>query len=93
MTREHVKDKVAVWNGEKNQTASGLKRKDLMKTKDGRIVSKLQHKRGQELYKMMKKKGKLAEPFKSKSKGKSKGKSKSKSKGKKSKGKRSRGRR
>ena len=68
MTREHVKDKVAVWNGEKKQTSSGLKRKDLMKTKDGRIVSKLQHKRGQELYKMMKKQGKLAEPFKSKSK-------------------------
>ena len=89
MTREHVKDKVAVWNGEKKQTSSGLKRKDLMKTKDGRIVSKKQYKRGQELYKMMKKQGKLAEPFKSKSKGKSK----SKSKGKKSKGKRSRGRR
>ena len=89
MTREHVKDKVAVWNGEKKQTASGLKRKDLMKTKDGRIVSKKQYKRGQELYKMMKKQGKLAEPFKSKSKGKSK----SKSKGKKSRSKRSRGRR
>ena len=89
MTREHVKDKVAVWNGEKKHTASGLKKKDLMKTKDGRIVSKKQNKRGQELYKMMKKQGKLAEPFKSKSKGKSK----SKSKGKKSKGKRSRGRR
>ena len=68
MTREHVKDKVAVWNGEKKQTSSGLKRKDLMKTKDGRIVSKKQYKRGQELYKMMKKQGKLAEPFKSKSK-------------------------
>ena len=89
MTREHVKDKVAVWNGEKKQTSSGLKRKDLMKTKDGRIVSKKQYKRGKELYKMMKKQGKLAEPFKSKSKGKSK----SKSKGKKSRGKRSRGRR
>ena len=40
MTREHVKDKVAVWNGEKKQTASGLKRSDLMKNKDGKIVSK-----------------------------------------------------
>ena len=90
MTREHVKDKVAVWNGEKKQTASGLKRSDLMKNKDGKIISKKQYKRGQELYKMMKKQGKLATPFKSKSKGKSKGK---KSKGKRSKGKRSRGRR
>ena len=89
MTREHVKDKVAVWNGEKKQTASGLKKSDLMKNKDGKIISKKQYKRGQELYKMMKKQGKLATPFKGKSKGKSKGK---KSKGKRSKGKRSRSR-
>ena len=80
MTREHVKDKVAVWNGEKKQTSSGLKRKDLMKTKDGRIVSKKQYKRGQELYKMMKKEGRLADPFKSKSKRRSKSNKRSKSK-------------
>ena len=98
MTREHVKDKLAVWNGEKKKTSSGLKRSDLMKNKDGKIVSKKQHKRGQQLYKMMKKEGRLAEPFQKKSKSKSKSqsrpkarkakksKSKSASKGKKGKG-------
>ena len=80
MTREHVKDKIAVWNGEKKKTASGLKKSDLMKNKDGKIVSKKQHKRGQQLYRMMKKEGRLAEPFQKKSKAKSKSKSKSKSK-------------
>ena len=70
MTRQHVKDKVAVWSGEKKKTASGLTKKDLMKNKDGKIISKKQYKRGKELYKMMKKEGKLAEPFKSKSKSK-----------------------
>ena len=78
MTRQHVKDKEAVWSGEKKKTASGLTKKDLMKNKDGKIISKKQYKRGKELYKMMKKEGKLAEPFKSKSKSKSKSKKKSK---------------
>ena len=55
MTRQHVKDKEAVWSGEKKKTASGLTKKDLMKNKDGRIISKKQYKRGRELYKMMKK--------------------------------------
>ena len=89
MTRQHVQEKMMVWSGEKKKTSSGLTKKDLMLNKHGKVVSKKQYKKGQELYKMMKKQGKLAEPFKSKSKGKSK----SKSKGKKSKGKRSRGRR
>ena len=76
MTRQHVKDKVAVWSGEKKKTASGLTKKDLMKNKDGKVVSKKQYKRGKALHKMMKKEGKLAEPFKSKSKSKSKKRSK-----------------
>ena len=70
MTRQHVKDKAAVWNREKKKTASGLTKKDLMKNKDGKIVSKKQYKRGKALHKMMKKEGRLAEPFKSKSKSK-----------------------
>ena len=70
MTRQHVKDKEAVWSGEKKKTASGLTKKDLMKNKDGKVVSKKQYKRGKALHKMMKKEGKLAEPFKSKSKSK-----------------------
>ena len=78
MTRQHVKDKVAVWSGEKKKTASGLTKKDLMKNKDGKIISKKQYKRGKALHKMMKKEGKLAEPFKSKSKSKSKSKKRSK---------------
>ena len=76
MTREHVKDKIAVWKGEKKQTASGLKKSDLMENKHGKIVSKKQYKRGKQLYKKMKKEGKLAEPFQKKSKSKSKSKSK-----------------
>jgi len=76
MTRQHVKDKVAVWSGEKKKTASGLTKKDLMKNKDGKIISKKQYKRGKALHKMMKKEGRLAEPFKSKSKSKSKKRSK-----------------
>ena len=83
MTRQHVKDKELVWNGEKKKTSSGLTKKDLMKNKDGKIVSKKQHKRGQELYKMMKKEGRLAEPFQKKSKSKSKSKKSKKSKSKK----------
>ena len=79
MTRQHVQEKVMVWNGLKKKTSSGLTKKDLMKNKDGKIVSKKQHKRGQELYKMMKKEGKLAEPFQKKSKSKKRSK-KSKSK-------------
>ena len=72
MTKEANRQKREVWEGKRSKTASGLKRKDLMKNKDGKIVSKKQHKRGQELYRMMKKEGKLAEPFQKKSKSKSK---------------------
>ena len=84
MTREHVRHKNEVWSGERKKTASGLTKKDLMKNKNGKIVSKKQHKKGQELYRMMKKEGKLATPFKKKSRSKSKSpKKKSKSKSKK----------
>ena len=79
MTRQHVKDKEAVWSGEKKKTSSGLTKKDLMKNKGGKIVSKKQYKRGKALHKMMKKEGRLAEPFKSKSMSKKRSK-KSKSK-------------
>ena len=72
MTKEANRQKREVWEGKRSKTASGLKRKDLMKNKDGKIVSKKQHKRGQELYRMMKKEGRLAEPFQKKSKSKSK---------------------
>ena len=81
MTREHVKQKNEVWSGQRKKTSSGLTKKDLMKNKNGKIVSKKQHKKGQELYRMMKKEGKLADPFKKKSRSKSKSpKKKSKSK-------------
>ena len=50
MTKEANRQKREVWEGKRTKTASGLKRKDLMKNKDGKIVSKKQHKRGQELY-------------------------------------------
>ena len=72
MTKEANRQKREVWEGKRSKTASGLKRKDLMKNKDGKVVSKKQHKRGQELYRMMKKEGRLAEPFQKKSKSKSK---------------------
>ena len=78
MTRQHVKDKEAVWSGEKKKTSSGLTKKDLMKNKSGKIISKKQYKRGKELHKMMKKEGRLAEPFKAKKQSKSKSKKRSK---------------
>ena len=80
MTRQHVQDKIDVWHGLKKKTSSGLTKRDLMKNKNGKIVSKKQHKKGQELYRMMKKQGKLAEPFKTKSGSNKKSKSKKKSK-------------
>ena len=94
MTRKHVQEKRQVWEGEKNKTSSGLTRKDLMLNKDGKVVSKKQHKKGKELYKMMKREGRLAEPFKKKSRSRSKSPSKKrKSKGRSKSAKRSKGRR
>ena len=80
MTKEHNRQKREVWEGKRARTSSGLRKGDLMKNKDGKIVSKKQHKRGQELYRMMKKEGRLADPFKSKSKRRSKSNRRSKSK-------------
>ena len=67
MTRKHVQEKRQVWEGEKKKTSSGLTKKDLMLNKDGKVVSKKQHKKGKELYKMMKREGRLGDPFKKKS--------------------------
>jgi len=72
MTKEANRQKREVWEGRRSKTASGLKKKDLMKNKDGKVVSKKQHKRGQELYRMMKKEGRLADPFKKRSRSRSK---------------------
>ena len=72
MTKEHNKQKREVWEGNRTKTSSGLKKSDLMKNKDGKIVSKKQHKRGQELYRMMKEEGRLADPFKKRSSSRSK---------------------
>merc|ERR1719499_2823509 len=41
--------KLRVWNGTKKFTKSGLTKKDLCKTKSGRIISKKQYKYGQRL--------------------------------------------
>lgn len=38
-----VGSKAQVWHGTAEKTPGGLKRKDLMKTKKGRIVSKKKH--------------------------------------------------
>ena len=72
MTKEHNRQKREVWNGERAKTSSGLRKGDLMKNKNGKIVSKKQHKKGLELHRMMKKEGRLAEPFKKKSRSRSK---------------------
>ena len=38
-----MKDKLKVWKGLKKKTSGGLTKKDLMKNKRGKIVSKKQH--------------------------------------------------
>ena len=38
-----MKDKVKVWKGLKKKTSGGLTKKDLMKNKRGKIVSKKRH--------------------------------------------------
>ena len=56
-----------VWHGNAKKTSGGLTKDDLMKNnKTGRIVSKKMHARGKKLYREMKAKGVLAEPFKKK---------------------------
>jgi hypothetical protein len=48
-----VGSKLQVWNQTKLRTAGGLKKKDLMRTKNGRIVSKKQHAAGKKAIKRL----------------------------------------
>jgi hypothetical protein len=52
-----VGTKAQVWHGTAKHTSGGLTKKDLMKTKKGRIVSKKKHAAGQKAIKMLKKMG------------------------------------
>jgi hypothetical protein len=49
--------KAQVWHGSAKHTAGGLTKKELMKTKSGRIVSKKQHAAGLKAIKRLKKLG------------------------------------
>ena len=55
-----VGTKAAVWHGSAKHTSGGLTRKDLMKTKRGRIVSKKKHAAGQKAIKKLRKLGYVA---------------------------------
>jgi hypothetical protein len=48
-----VGSKLQVWRGAKRSTSGGLKKKDLMMTKHGRIVSKKQHAAGKKAIKRL----------------------------------------
>ena len=48
-----VGSKSQVWHGTKRSTSGGLKKKDLMMTKHGRIVSKKQHAAGKKAIKRL----------------------------------------
>lgn len=52
--------KAQVWHGTAKHTSGGLVKKDLMKTKKGRIVSKKKHAAGQKALKQLKKAGFVA---------------------------------
>lgn len=52
--------KSQVWHGTAKHTSGGLTRKDLMKTKKGRIVSKRKHAAGLKAVKQLKKAGYVA---------------------------------
>jgi hypothetical protein len=52
--------KAQVWHGTAKHTSGGLVKKDLMKTKKGRIVSKKKHAAGQKAIKQLKKAGYVA---------------------------------
>jgi hypothetical protein len=52
--------KAQVWHGTAKHTSGGLTKKDLMKTKKGRIVSKKKHAAGQKALKQLKKAGFVA---------------------------------
>jgi hypothetical protein len=55
-----VGSKAQVWHGTADHTSGGLKRKDLMKTRAGRIVSKRKHTAGLKAIKKLKKLGYVA---------------------------------
>jgi hypothetical protein len=52
--------KAQVWHGSAKHTSGGLTRKDLMKTKRGRIVSRRKHAAGQKAIKTLRKMGYVA---------------------------------
>ena len=55
-----VGSKLQVWNGNAKHTSGGLTRKDLMRTKHGRIVSRKKHAAGQKAIKNLRKAGYIA---------------------------------
>ena len=55
-----VGTKAQVWHGTAKHTSGGLTKKDLMKTKKGRIVSKKKHAAGQKAIRKLKKMGYVA---------------------------------
>jgi hypothetical protein len=55
-----VGTKAQVWHGTAKHTSGGLTKKDLMKTRKGRIVSKKKHAAGQKAIKKLKKMGYVA---------------------------------
>jgi len=55
-----VGSKLQVWNGNAKHTSGGLTRKDLMRTKHGRIVSRRKHAAGQKAIKNLRKAGYVA---------------------------------
>ncbi len=55
-----VGTKAQVWHGTAKHTSGGLTRKDLMKTKKGRIVSRRKHAAGQRAIKKLRKLGYIA---------------------------------
>jgi hypothetical protein len=52
--------KAQVWHGTAKHTSGGLTRKDLMKTRKGRIVSKKKHAAGKKALKQLRKAGYVA---------------------------------
>lgn len=55
-----VGSKAQVWHGTARHTSGGLHKKDLMRTKSGRIVSKRKHALGKKAIKTLKKMGFIA---------------------------------
>ena len=55
-----VGTKAQVWHGTARHTSGGLTRKDLMKTRKGRIVSKKKHAAGKKALKQLRKAGYVA---------------------------------